>query len=1165
MESHQRPREHRVPPESDGAQAQGEPNISDFVAPEDLPHLAVLDLSANLLPDLDVVEGVLSALPSLRDLNLAGNPCASGGGYAGRMLAACPNLRLLDGRSAAGHPAEPCEREPLAELGTPVQLQQTAAAAPLSARGVSGEWPQCHASQGVPVPLRARTGEEAAPGRAGRQPTRMHRQALPGLTGRGGLSGHTMLDLPAIIQQQMQHRWDALLAPPKQRGGIWQARAFRALPVRPPLLLGGTGTRVPKAPAPQPWLASTASAASERPAIGFPLEPPWGWHTSTTSRPETLPAPAVGSGDVNSRSGDWPAPLNADALHRCPGDGTSHAAVPLRGCRELSFPCDQLAAAGERWVPWAASPQVEALFQAGDGPGGTLPQGSSHLQADRQAHGAGMAEPAEDEDAARQIQQNKTAESSLGMAASLGGRVQDAFHAPRALSVGTQTEPATSPCPRPSGAGLVLTGGNGQRGANADATGAWEGEQKAMKSAAEDERRRLKEKEAEVAELQERLAAAEGTVASLRAYVGRDEGLGQGVASAGDAVGSNRDGTPASRGVEAEESTVELLQRQLSAMQEIAALQEAQMGGAAPAGPALLSAWRQEVFRSILLRKAAEVREAEQERRATARQKALEEELRREHLEAQVAQKKVVSLQAELEMSKAALASARREAEQARMSAEKSEEDGARARAALELVVDQAKRADETAAAAEGALAERSRQLVSFGRRLRFAEERLKVLRALRDAAAEPSPAPGVSVAIPEAVRETVAAAGREQEDSALARECEALQTERSVLLSRLEGFQRTAEQARDAALARERERAGEELRSALAEQEQELRRMWAAAERGLREQLASEGRASAAGAERERDEARERLQEMRQEMRAQQAESASTLARCEADLGEARRAAEAADRRAKETEAEMARRLGEAEQRREEDLASAKAEHEEAKRQGAKAMVTVRQLERQVARLHSQQTSLEDVRALERKLREKDDALRAVRRERNALLASQRAPAAGAAAPRASAPPNGLSAGRQLQPGSGPAHSPEQEAGPEESPPAPEEPPAIPAKAETLRERGARGRGSWTGSRTSSALRSPSLRTMASDSWQGGNSDVANPGVNSSLKSPGLQPRRLECLQGFNSDCSVPVCREGSFWAGAKVICIIHQARRGVYSEAVAVSQVDTRYELSS
>mmetsp|Transcript_32088 Transcript_32088/g.76270 ORF Transcript_32088/g.76270 Transcript_32088/m.76270 type:complete len:206 (+) Transcript_32088:272-889(+) len=148
---------------------------------------------------------------------------------------------------------------------------------------------------------------------------------------------------------------------------------------------------------------------------------------------------------------------------------------------------------------------------------------------------------------------------------------------------------------------------------------------------------------------------------------------------------------------------------------------------------------------------------------------------------------------------------------------------------------------------------------------------------------------------------------------------------------------------------------------------------------------------------------------------------------------------------------------------------------------------------------------------------------------------------------------------------GAGQRTAPSRRLGPRKALPRPEEPPAIPAKAETLRERGARGRGSWTGSRTSSALRSPSLRTMASDSWQGGNSDVANPGVNSSLKSPGLQPRRLECLQGFNSDCSVPVCREGSFWAGAKVICIIHQARRGVYSEAVAVSQVDTRYELSS
>jgi hypothetical protein len=57
-------------------------------------------------------------------------------------------------------------------------------------------------------------------------------------------------------------------------------------------------------------------------------------------------------------------------------------------------------------------------------------------------------------------------------------------------------------------------------------------------------------------------------------------------------------------------------------------------------------------------------------------------------------------------------------------------------------------------------------------------------------------------------------------------------------------------------------------------------------------------------------------------------------------------------------------------------------------------AMVTVRQLERQLARLHDKrsQSSATEIELLEGKLEEKDAALRAARRERNALLAEKRA-----------------------------------------------------------------------------------------------------------------------------------------------------------------------------
>ncbi|NXQ11302.1 LRC46 protein, partial [Peucedramus taeniatus] len=67
-----------------------------------LPHLSALDLSHNLIQELDTEE-----LPrSLQILDLAGNQCTQQDGYRDLVLAALPQLLLLDSQPVHGNTAE---------------------------------------------------------------------------------------------------------------------------------------------------------------------------------------------------------------------------------------------------------------------------------------------------------------------------------------------------------------------------------------------------------------------------------------------------------------------------------------------------------------------------------------------------------------------------------------------------------------------------------------------------------------------------------------------------------------------------------------------------------------------------------------------------------------------------------------------------------------------------------------------------------------------------------------------------------------------------------------------------------------------------------------------------------------------------------------------------
>ena len=159
-----------------------------------------------------------------------------------------------------------------------------------------------------------------------------------------------------------------------------------------------------------------------------------------------------------------------------------------------------------------------------------------------------------------------------------------------------------------------------------------------------------KQLQASRAELQNALS----TVASLRAYIGREQPAeqqsweGHKVCS----VAAQTEPLPAPGGDTSRdhgsEKKAALLERQVAALQEVVVAQEAHIAGGAAAGvaddessgevaagPALLARWRQEVYRSIVARKTAEAELQQQRRLAAEEEGRLREELRKAHCSTQ--------------------------------------------------------------------------------------------------------------------------------------------------------------------------------------------------------------------------------------------------------------------------------------------------------------------------------------------------------------------------------------------------------------------------------------------------------------------------------------------------------------------------------------------------
>jgi hypothetical protein len=133
-----------------------------------------------------------------------------------------------------------------------------------------------------------------------------------------------------------------------------------------------------------------------------------------------------------------------------------------------------------------------------------------------------------------------------------------------------------------------------------------------------------------------RLEAVEAELKSLRVYLG-SAAVPAPVASEKAVQTDGESSGPKDSAGEGTESQVELLQRQVVALREIVAVMEAHMatpreesngGGEEKRSLLLVERWRQEVFRAIVGRKAADVAVVEVERASKEREATLRETLR---------------------------------------------------------------------------------------------------------------------------------------------------------------------------------------------------------------------------------------------------------------------------------------------------------------------------------------------------------------------------------------------------------------------------------------------------------------------------------------------------------------------------------------------------------
>ncbi|XP_074872944.1 LOW QUALITY PROTEIN: coiled-coil alpha-helical rod protein 1 [Carettochelys insculpta] len=455
--------------------------------------------------------------------------------------------------------------------------------------------------------------------------------------------------------------------------------------------------------------------------------------------------------------------------------------------------------------------------------------------------------------------------------------------------------------------------------------------------------------------LQEQLSAARAELASqqallqqLRTYVGKQ----------GSEPGSERqqllDQVQHLEGERrALQTTVQLLQLRLAALRDILALQELELSGKpepAQKGRVLLSRWREKVFALMVQLRSQELGHADATRLLHGQVAELQEE-------AQLREQKAALLLHSLQ-DKAAEADLERVAKE-RLQAELSRQEDsghqlqrrvAAAEGALQGLAELVTRLHQQLGGQEAELKVAVARLAGLGNRVTFAAKRVDTIQGLVLH----------KVALAQLQRKEQPQATRSEDDDGLSQaavraELALLQQERDRLAAELKrGAQTLAQQVAEA-----RERAEQELREAV---------------RGLQEALEQ-----VAAAEQEQQRLQGRLEE------------------AERQRQESQEAAEAASREAaglrQEYERALQEKVAEVETRLRGDLAELEKRLSEAQREHTKAVVALRQAERQATR---DKARAQELARLQEEARQEESSrlrvrLQALERDKNLLMATLR------------------------------------------------------------------------------------------------------------------------------------------------------------------------------
>eukprot|EP00873_Tetraselmis_striata_P013951 jgi/Tetstr1/434215/TSEL_023326.t1 len=973
-------------------------NRIEYVSPQlsSLKALRVLDLSSNCLADVSSLVPILRCLPSLRHLSLQGNPCCAQPDYAVQVLSACPNLHSLDGvaRGAAAAPpsAPPApapteERQPLTEVENAPRT--VAAIGPVKPVPPTVEEPGPYlpqelgppqgAASPLPPPLLERQAPKPHDGQACQQSTARVTSCSP-----SGVS----IDFMTLDSN----------------------RSSRAAPRAAELTGEATSSEVRSE-------SSERLPASAAGSVAGPVAEPQcaGWWSGRTRAEELQQRLEASEREVTTLRTALDSAVQTTDRKR---SSLMDCRAELDGAREDLRKHDSSPDGG--CLPAVMAELLQRL-QTAEREGAQLRAAVQSAEIVAESERAAATGSQAQLDAAREELRKRDAaidgECGPAVVAELQKRLEDAGRERATLMLSRDAELAAAReelRKRDAATDSICSPATvlklQQRLEDAEREGArLQTAMQAAELAAERERAASTDCRAELATTQELLREREAAAESLRAYVGAQRPSNKPTADAAAQVGGVEKAVEtAAIAVSPVGDGASLLEAEVAALQEIIAVQEEQMARAASRGApetsaaaaaGLLARWRQEVFDGILARKAAELRAREAESDMARQLSSMQERVKQAEYAAKVAEQKTVASSMELRRANAALAAAQKQAGAAGRSASNWERQAMESQRNAREMAAAARATDAAARALEGKLEGAGRLLAAFSRRVAFAEERLQVLQALavrRPAPSAPQPA---SAPAPPALPLPLPLAADNCAEGELRRELDSLRAERKLLLARVEGHAAEVAAAVRGAEARAKAAAAVDTGAAVAGAVEGAEQRAVQREVEVRQELAAALEVKGAEvrrAEREREEAEEQLQAWKIESRAQQAEltsAASKLASCERALAKASEDLEAADAARADSEAEFARQLEDLKLRHRREAAAVQSRHEEDHRQGAKAIVTVRQLERQLARLHEKQaySATAEIEALEQKLQEKDAALRAARRERNALLAEKR------------------------------------------------------------------------------------------------------------------------------------------------------------------------------